>query len=320
VVTRPVACFISHRSTQRVSHQTPRFRQAPSKEYASWHIGCSPFTTPLSSPVDSIDLPAAASEIRARSPGRSALCAVVLAAGMGSRLGRRTDDTPKCLVEVNGGPILFNALHCLERANVCQTVLVVGHLDHVIRRRVGARVGAMRIDYRVNREYRTTSTSRSLWIGLAQVDADVLVLEGDVYFESRVLDHFLEAPFRNATLVEAWNPSLNGSVVELGPSRTVRAWRHQTARGADFVLDGTYKTVNVHRFSRAFVRKRLRPALAREAARGGREPIETVFAQVVAEGGRIRAVPASGQWVEIDDEGDLQKAEAMFAGGRHEHR
>ncbi len=240
--------------------------------------------------------------------------AVILVAGTGSRLCARTSAVPKCLLDVNGVPILLNALECLERAKVFEAVLVVGYLDSVIRDRVGAGPGQMRVSYRTNADYQSTSTSRSLWAGLEGVDEDVLALEGDVYFDVDVIDQFLTAPYGDATLVEPWNPTLDGSVVELDSGRTVRAWVHKKDRPPNFRLEGTYKTVNVHRFSRAFLRERLLPALAAEVARGGREPIETVFARIVAEGGRIHAVDVRSRWVEIDDEHDLRTAEATFRG------
>jgi len=240
--------------------------------------------------------------------------AVVLVAGRGDRLGRRTLELPKCLVEVNGVPILRNMLDRLEKAGVAETVLVVGYLEHVIRRDVGRAVGRMHISYRSNAEFRTTSTSRSLWIGIADCSEDVLVLEGDVYFEQQVIDHFLTAPHADATLVEKWNARLSGSVVRLADDRTVCAWVHAQNRPRWFSADGSYKTVNLHRFCGAFVRDQLRPALAAEIDRGGRQPLESVMASIVAAGGRIHAIDVNGRWCEIDDESDLRWAEAIFNG------
>jgi NDP-sugar pyrophosphorylase family protein len=215
---------------------------------------------------------------------------------------------------VNGVPILMNALDRLAAANVTETILVVGYLEDMIRRKVGTRVDRMRIGYQPNTEYAVTGTSRSLWIGLDGVDEDVLVIEGDVYFEQRVIDDFVAAPYPDATLVEPWNPTLDGSLVELDADRTVRRWTHKNDRPQGYKLEGMYKTVNLHRFSSAFVRRRLRPALAVEVARGGRAPIETVFARLAADGATVHAVDVRGRWVEIDDEHDLQIAEFIFRG------
>jgi choline kinase len=54
--------------------------------------------------------------------------AIILVAGMGTRLKPRTDNTHKCLTEVNGCKILVNALTQLKNNSVDETILVVGYL------------------------------------------------------------------------------------------------------------------------------------------------------------------------------------------------
>jgi choline kinase len=253
---------------------------------------------------------ASAQQSSARSPS-----AVILVAGRGSRLGEAVAKVPKCLVEVNGTPILVNALARLAAAGIRDVVLVIGYLGSAICERIGVRVGPIQISYRENLEFARTNTTRSLHIGIDNLDRDLLVLEGDVFFEQRVLDEFLSREEQDVTLVDSWRPDLDGSVVTLSADGGVTAWVHKKDRPAGFALDGTYKTVNLHRFSQAFVRGWLWPALARHvAADGGREPIETVFAEIVRNGGQIHATEVRGAWVEIDDELDLRAAQALFRG------
>ena len=251
----------------------------------------------------------------------SAPSAVILVAGRGSRLGKSVAKVPKCLVEVNGTPILVNALDRLAAAGIRDVVLVIGYLGSVVRERIGARAGPIQIAYRENIEFARTNTTRSLHIGIDTVDGDLLVIEGDVFFEQRVVDEFLSREEPDVTLVDRWRPDLDGSVVTVSADGSVSAWVHKKDRPAGFALEGTYKTVNLHRFSQAFVRGWLRPALARQvAADGGREPIETVFAEIVRNGGRIHAAAVRGVWVEIDDELDLRATEVLFPGATHGSR
>ena len=53
--------------------------------------------------------------------------AIILAAGTGTRLRPFTDTMPKCLVPVNGTPILINALTHLSSAGIRDAVIVVGY-------------------------------------------------------------------------------------------------------------------------------------------------------------------------------------------------
>ena len=64
--------------------------------------------------------------------------AVILVAGMGTRLQPRTLTTHKCLTRVNGTPILKNALDNLNDIGVEETVLVIGYLGDEIKKEIGA--------------------------------------------------------------------------------------------------------------------------------------------------------------------------------------
>jgi choline kinase len=238
--------------------------------------------------------------------------AVILAAGLGSRLGRRTASRPKCLLDVAGEPILLNALRHLEAAGIPRTTVVMGYLADRVETAVRSHAGTMQVSLRWNEDYEMTGTSHSLWIGLSDRAEDVLVLEGDVFFERQLLDDLLTAPDRNATVVAPWHPSIDGSIVELDDAGFVARWLHRSKRPEGYDPQGTWKTVNVHRFSAEFVGTTLGPALAAEVARGGAEPLETPFARIVRTGARIRAVKSSARWVEVDDERDLARAERVF--------
>lgn len=59
---------------------------------------------------------------------RTPLQAIILVAGQGNRLGPLTDYCPKCLVKVQGKPILQYQLEALSAAGFRECVIVVGHL------------------------------------------------------------------------------------------------------------------------------------------------------------------------------------------------
>jgi NDP-sugar pyrophosphorylase family protein len=67
----------------------------------------------------------------------SALQIVVLAGGLGTRLGPVTGDAPKSLVPVNGRPFLDYELALFERSGIRDVVLCIGHLGDQIKRHCG---------------------------------------------------------------------------------------------------------------------------------------------------------------------------------------
>ncbi len=71
--------------------------------------------------------------------------ALLLAAGTGNRLQPLTDSVPKCLIEINGITILERLIDNLCDNGFKRLVIVVGYMDHCIRRFVNEYVGDLTI-------------------------------------------------------------------------------------------------------------------------------------------------------------------------------
>lgn len=52
---------------------------------------------------------------------------LILAAGMGKRLGELTSQNTKCMIEVNGTTLIDRMLHQLEKLHLSRIVIVVGY-------------------------------------------------------------------------------------------------------------------------------------------------------------------------------------------------
>ncbi|MDR7119209.1 NTP transferase domain-containing protein [Rheinheimera soli] len=110
--------------------------------------------------------------------------AVISAAGMGTRLGL---NKPKCLVEINGKPIIDHLLDLLKEIE--QVRIVVGFMeteliDHV--KRIRKDVVFVR-----NPEYKTTSNSHSLWLASKDINEAFLAIDGDMIIEPKSFKTFL---------------------------------------------------------------------------------------------------------------------------------
>lgn len=240
--------------------------------------------------------------------------AIILAAGLGTRLRPLTDKIPKSLIEINGKTILVNALEKLEKNNIKEVILVVGYLKNKIKEKVGDRFGKIKITYIENDIYDKTNNSYSLWLGLKDLNEDVLIMEGDIFFENKLLKEFLEDERENLTIVEKYNPNLDGTFVELGSKYIVLDWVHKKDRPKRFTLEDKYKTVNIHKFSSIFIKEWIIPILKSHITKKqGREPIETIFNRIIKNKGKIYAFKNRGaKWFEIDDINDLERAQEIF--------
>jgi choline kinase len=240
------------------------------------------------------------------------LGAVILAAGLGTRLGPHTDHRPKCLLDVGGLSIAERARAALAEAGAEATVFVVGYRAAQIRRAVaGPGVG-----FAVNDDFRTTSTAWSAAVGLrhlartAEVDRVVLI-EGDVVFDRELLRSLIEAEAPDVTLVEPWRPEIDGSTVVLGPDDRVLAWTHTADRTDRFSPGQSWKLVNLHAMSPQTAFGGLLEAAADPGHRT--RSLEYVLGREGISHAGFRAVPTQGRrWVEVDDGADLERARALF--------
>ena len=122
--------------------------------------------------------------------------AVILAAGVGSRLAPLTDDRPKALVPVLGEPILFRHLASLKRAGLddADVVVVGGYKIDVLRRELAAG-GHDRVTVVENDRFEPWNNFWSLYVAEAAVKGhDFLQIDGDALLDDVILPRMIAAP------------------------------------------------------------------------------------------------------------------------------
>ena len=243
--------------------------------------------------------------------------AIILVAGMGTRLQPLTLKNHKCLTEINGVPILGNCLENISKVGIDEAVLVIGYLGDKIKSYIGGRYGQVDIIYAENADYACTNTSQSLYAGLKCTDGydELYVFEGDVFYEYAVLKELCSLERKNVTVLEAYNSELDGTFVTIDERQNVIDWRHKSMRGEGYRLEDKYKTVNIHKFSPEFIYNILMPQLEKSIKENkGKDPLENVMQEIVGlHPDLIYGYILNGKkWFEIDDKQDLLRAERMF--------
>ena len=250
-------------------------------------------------------------------PHRPVQKAVILAAGVGNRLRPLTDRLPKCLVPVNGVPILVNTLTHLADSGIRETVIVIGHLKEIILERIGDRFRGMKITYVESERYATTNNIYSLWLAREYLDEDVLLLEADVYFERELLDSLLRARGENHAVVAHHQSWMSGTVVRLDEHDNIETMVESRQQGPDFDYSNTFKTVNIYRFGGRFLREHFLPCLDATITLGNvHDYYETVLNELCNQNGLTLAAVRCDDisWIEIDNQDDLTAANYLFAG------
>lgn len=248
--------------------------------------------------------------------------AIILAAGMGKRLGEYTHDNTKCMLEVNGIRLIDRALDTLKEVKVTKVVLVVGYKGQNVKNYVGSEYQGIPIEYVENPIYDKTNNIYSLYLAKDfMTEEDTLLLESDIIFAPSVIEKLVDDERPNLALVDKYESWMDGTVVTLDKDQKITRFIDKS--GFDFSeIHNYYKTVNIYKFSKEFSKKYYVPFLtAYSTALGDNEYYEQVLRVILhLRNAPLFALPLSGDlWYEIDDMQDLDIASGMFAPTEEEH-
>ncbi len=242
--------------------------------------------------------------------------AIILAAGMGKRLGHLTRSNTKCMVEVNGVTLIERVLTQLSNLQLSRVVLVIGYEGKKLREFIGSEYKDLKIEYVENEIYDQTNNIYSLYLAKDKLlEDDTLLLESDLIFEDSLLPLIVNDPRPNLALVAKYESWMDGTMVSLDEDHNIvnfipkSAFRYEN-------INQYYKTVNVYKFSKEFSRTKYLPFLeAYETMMGRNEYYEQVLRVLVSlDKSSLKALPLTTEkWYEIDDVQDLDIASTLFS-------
>ena len=242
--------------------------------------------------------------------------AIILAAGMGKRLGEFTKENTKCMVEVNGVRLIDHVLGQLSKQNLNRVVIVVGYEGQKLIDHVGTSYNGMPIEYVNNPIYDKTNNIYSLALAKEQMqEDDTLLIESDLIFDDQLFPLIIENPYPNLALVAKYETWMDGTMVQIDDEQNIVNFVPKAAFQYDEV-DKYYKTINIYKFSKEFSRTKYIPFLeAYSKAVGNNEYYENVLRIITFLNSKdLKALPITNEkWYEIDDKQDLDIAEALFA-------
>lgn len=241
--------------------------------------------------------------------------AIILAAGMGKRLGELTKNNTKCMVEVDGVRLIERALRILDRKNLNRIILVVGYQHENLMAFVNSLGIQTQIEFIINEVYDKTNNIFSLSLAKEQmIEDDTLLLESDLIFEERLIDMLLEDKRDSLALVDKFESWMDGTCIVVDQDDNI----------TDFIpgkllqyreKEQYYKTVNIYKFGADFSKNVYVPFLEAYAkVMGNNEYYEAVIKLILLlDKNTMKAKCLQGElWYEIDDIQDLDIAQTLF--------
>lgn len=242
--------------------------------------------------------------------------ALMLAAGMGRRLGKYTEAMTKCMISVGGRTLLERTVDALKEAGIRKFVMVVGWEADRLVDFIRDNIRDMEFEFVYNHDYATTNNIYSLYLAKEHLLLDdTILLESDLVYDQSLLRRMVEAPEEDLVAVAPYEQWMDGTVATLDDDGNISDFIAKK----DFSFynaDQYYKTVNIYKFSREFSKKHYLPFLeAYIKAYGMNQYYETVL-KVIAHISNTRLhayVLQDLPWYEIDDAQDLDIANTLFA-------
>ena len=118
--------------------------------------------------------------------------AVILAAGVASRLRPLTDNMPKCLLKVNGKTLLERTLDNFIDNGISDFLIVTGYLQNMIIDFVTANYPKINVKFIENKDYSTTNNIYSLYLAEEFAKGEDFILsDSDILFSKDIISALL---------------------------------------------------------------------------------------------------------------------------------
>lgn len=125
--------------------------------------------------------------------------AIILAAGMASRLRPLTNNTPKCLLNIGERSLLRRSMDALMQNGIKDFVIVTGYLHEMIENFVAEQYGdSITVKFIHNDVFETTNNIYSLWLARPEAEGEeILLLDSDLLYDARIVERVLATPADN---------------------------------------------------------------------------------------------------------------------------
>lgn len=232
--------------------------------------------------------------------------ALILAAGLGTRLAPITNDIPKSMVPVNGCPILMKQINNLHENGIEDITVISGYKGEIIESAIREKFPEIQVIR--NTDFSTTNNMYSAYLAKEKLEGEAfLMMNADVFYDSSVIKALMDDPNDNAIVTDIGRYLEESMKVSEKDGRLVsisKAITQEEALGA---------SIDVYKFSseggKAFFEKCAEYIEDKKELNMWSEvALNEILEDIV-----FKACPLVGRWVEIDNHEDLAEAERLFA-------
>jgi histidinol-phosphate/aromatic aminotransferase/cobyric acid decarboxylase-like protein/choline kinase len=249
--------------------------------------------------------------------------ALMLAAGMGKRLGRYTSENTKCMLKIHNKTLIERATEALLDNGINHFVIVIGYKgqnlkNYLLKECQNPRIKEMNYVFVENNVYDNTNNIYSLYLGKEElIKDDTILLESDLIYDYDLIKKLVESKEENLVSVAKYEQWMDGTVIKVDNNLNITEFIEKK----DFnynEINQYYKTVNIYKFSQKFSDNILLPFLDAYIKAYGKNEYYELVLKIIAHLSRsqLKALDVSDlKWYEIDDAQDLDIVNCLFSEG-----
>lgn len=244
---------------------------------------------------------------------------LMLAAGMGKRLGKYTKNNTKCMLNVEGKTLIKRAVEALKYAGINKLIMVVGYKKENLKKYVKENIKDMEIIFIDNDDYDKSNNIYSLYMAKDYlIQDDTILLESDLIYDTALVKRLVDSSDKNVVAVAKYEEWMDGTVVTLDSDNYIIDFVEKK----DFIyqnVDKYFKTINIYKFSKEFSKNNYLPFLEAYIKSYGNNEYYELALKAIAHLSRskLKAIDCCDlNWYEIDDAQDYDIASCIFSKGK----
>ena len=236
---------------------------------------------------------------------------IILAAGQGTRLRPLTDTRPKCMVELQGKPLIQHQIETLRKNGVEDIHIATGYLEN--------KIDFENTTKHFNPKYASTNMVHTLFCAEeAMENDDLLITYGDIIFNDNVLQSILKSEADISVVVDKdwrkyWsarmeNPLEDAETLKISENGTIKELGKKPTSYDD--IEGQYIGLIKIKQSMLPKFKAYYKGLDKEKIYDGKDyknMFMTSFLQMIADNlSPLKPVYIKNGWMEVDEPSDLE--------------
>ncbi len=236
--------------------------------------------------------------------------AIILAAGIASRLRPLTDTAPKCLLKIGISCLLERTLDALIAHNINEFIIVTGYLRQQIMTFIQSHYPQLNVTFIYNERYGSTNNIYSLWLTRRYADKkDILLLDSDIIFDPRLVGLLLHSSCPNVLALN--RHELGEEEIKLITDREMNVLEISKVCS---VSDAIGESIGIERMSGNYTEalfKELDVMITQE----GLDNIfyECAFERLISQGYSFKAIDTTEYFsIELDTIDDFKRAQALI--------